>query len=149
IWFTYHLGRLLKERYRTSREARDKPIQDLVWDYLHPEDNRGWRIQDEPSAERILREINGYETATGRGGNSVADLRADGRTAAGAGISPGIYANGRNLADGGQRDNWVSLGWGFSWPANRRILYNRASADPDGNPWPKEARLARHYNPEM
>ena len=40
-------------------------------------------------------------------------------------------------------DDWVALGWGFAWPANRRIMYNRASADPQGNPWPKEARLAR------
>jgi formate dehydrogenase major subunit len=39
----------------------------------------------------------------------------------------------------------VALGWGFAWPANRRILYNRASADPAGRPWPKEARLARTH----
>jgi formate dehydrogenase major subunit len=40
-------------------------------------------------------------------------------------------------------DDWVSLEWGFSWPANRRLMYNRASADLQGRPWPKEARLAR------
>src|SRR5438067_146498 len=44
-----------------------------------------------------------------------------------------------------QGDDWVSPGWGFSWPANRRILYNRAAADPDGDPWPKEERLARRH----
>jgi formate dehydrogenase major subunit len=39
----------------------------------------------------------------------------------------------------------VALGWGFSWPANRRLMYNRCSADLDGDPWPKEARLARAF----
>jgi formate dehydrogenase major subunit len=41
----------------------------------------------------------------------------------------------------------VALGWGFSWPANRRVMYNRCSADLHGNPWPKEARLARRFAP--
>ena len=35
----------------------------------------------------------------------------------------------------GQEQSWVAPEWGWAWPANRRILYNRASADPDGNPW--------------
>jgi formate dehydrogenase major subunit len=35
---------------------------------------------------------------------------------------------------------WVSLEWGFAWPANRRILYNRASARPDGTPWSERKR---------
>ncbi len=50
-----------------------------------------------------------------------------------------IHAANRN------GDDWVALGWGFAWPANRRIMYNRAAADPRGNPWPKEARLARQF----
>jgi formate dehydrogenase major subunit len=32
------------------------------------------------------------------------------------------------------------LGWAFAWPANRRTLYNRASADPDGHPWSQRKR---------
>src|SRR5262249_22599929 len=53
---------------------------------------------------------------------------------------------GHNRAAGRSADAWVSPGWGFSWPANRRLMYNRCSADLDGRPWPKEARLARaHY----
>src|SRR5205807_2053861 len=47
-----------------------------------------------------------------------------------------------------QGDDWVAPGWAFSWPANRRILYNRCSADPAGNPWAKEARLAREFGPK-
>jgi formate dehydrogenase major subunit len=31
--------------------------------------------------------------------------------------------------------------WGWAWPANRRILYNRASARPDGAPWADGKKL--------
>ena len=30
--------------------------------------------------------------------------------------------------------------WGWAWPLNRRIIYNRASADPDGKPWSERKR---------
>jgi formate dehydrogenase major subunit len=153
LWFTYHLGRRLKELYRDSQRERDRPIQALVWEYVDEQANREWRIADQPSAERVLKEINGYEwtprasnpLATGRPLDSFAELRDDGRTACGAWIYTGVYAGGRNHAANQQGDNWVSLGWAFSWPANRRLMYNRASAAPDGSPWPKEARLARLY----
>jgi formate dehydrogenase major subunit len=156
LWFTYHLGRRLKELYQGSNRERDRPIQALVWDYLDEEANRPWRLKDEPSAERVLKEINGYywpaaqagaaqPVAAGRPVDSFADLKDDGTTACGAWIYTGIYAGGRNHAADRRPDDWVSLGWGFSWPANRRIMYNRCSADPAGNPWPKEARLARAH----
>jgi formate dehydrogenase major subunit len=145
LWFTFHLGRRLKELYRTSTRERDRPIQALVWDYLDEDANREWRIRDEPSAERVLREINGYDFRSGRPLDDFGELRDDGTTACGAWIYTGIYAGGRNQAASRQGDDWVAPGWGFSWPANRRILYNRASADPQGNPWPKEARLARQH----
>src|SRR5207249_3728949 len=116
-----------------------------VWDYVDDAANRPWRIKDEPSAERVLKEINGYDWRTGRPLDAFDQLRDDGTTACGAWIYTGIYAGGRNLAASRQGDDWVALGWGFSWPANRRIMYNRASADVRGNPWPKEARLARAH----
>ena len=141
----------LKERYRNSTLARDKPIQALTWDYVDSEENERWRIKDEPSADLVTKEINGYLTArpaaaslkTATPVNSFADLKDDGSTASGAWIYTGIYAGGVNKAKGRRGDDWVSPGWGFSWPANRRILYNRCAADLQGNPWPKEARLAR------
>jgi formate dehydrogenase major subunit len=98
------------------------------------------------------------------------ELRDDGTTASGAWIYTGIYApppedpkapkppagkgrpparyGGVNRAAFRMADDWVALNWAFSWPANRRILYNRCSADPSGNPWPKEARLARQHGPK-
>lgn len=145
IWFTYHLGRLLKDLYRDNRRERDRPIQALVWNYLDADANADWRIKDEPSAERILKEINGYNVRTNQPLSSFTELQDDGTTACGAWIYTGIYANGRNHAARRQGDDWVSLDWGFSWPANRRQMYNRCAADVQGNPWAKEARLAQEH----
>ena len=149
LWFTVQLGLRLKALYASSTLERDRPIQAMTWDYVDPEENAGWRIKDEPSARRILKEMNGYHVADGRPVKSFGDLKDDGSTACGAWIYSGVYAptpqepEGHNHAANRQGDDWVALGWGFAWPANRRILYNRASSDPRGNPWPKEARLAK------
>jgi formate dehydrogenase major subunit len=155
IWFTYHLGTRLKELYKDSKEKRDRPILSLVWDYLDETANEGWKVKDEPSAELVMKEVNGYVWPAGskhpvREGKpipSFADLKDDGTTTSGAWIYTGIYKDGKNQAANRRGDDWVALGWGFSWPANRRIMYNRCSADPKGNPWPKEARLARQFSP--
>jgi formate dehydrogenase major subunit len=164
LWFTYHLGLRLKKLYEDKakragkEEERDRPIKALVWDYDDPEENAKWRIKDEPSARLVLKEINGYKIAEGEnllkatalGG--LADIKDDGTTGCGAWIYTGVFAptkdepRGHNHAANRSGDAWVSPGWAFSWPANRRILYNRCAADPDGRPWPKEARLAHeHY----
>jgi formate dehydrogenase major subunit len=151
LWFTVQLGQRLKKLYAPSPLERDKPIQSLTWDYVDPAENADWRIKDEPSARRVLKEINGTFVATARPVKSFSDLKDDGSTACGAWIYSGVYAptpqepEGHNFAANRQGDDWVALGWGFAWPANRRILYNRASADPLGNPWPKEARLAKRH----
>jgi formate dehydrogenase major subunit len=151
LWFTVHLGLRLKQLYAESRLARDRPIQALVWDYVDEHENRGWKVKDEPSASLVLKEINGYYVDTKTPVTGFGDLRSDGSTACGAWIYSGVYAptperpDGHNHAANRKGDDWVALGWGFAWPANRRILYNRAAADPRGNPWPKEARLARRW----
>jgi formate dehydrogenase major subunit len=156
IWFTFHLGRLLKERYAESKAKRDRPIQALVWNYMDEKANEPWQIEDEPSSERILKEINGYTWTPGKPleGKPLASfsaLKDDGSTACGAWIYTGIFAptpeqpDGHNFAANRKSDDWVALGWGFSWPANRRLMYNRASADLQGKPWPKEERLAQEY----
>jgi formate dehydrogenase major subunit len=155
IWFTYHLGVRLKELYKDSKEKRDRPILSLVWDYLDEKANEGWKVKDEPSAELVMKEVNGYVWPAGskhpvQEGKPIptfADLKDDGTTTSGAWIYTGIYKDGKNQSANRNGDDWVALGWGFSWPANRRIMYNRCSADPKGNPWPKEARLARQFAP--
>src|SRR5262249_48166851 len=61
--------------------------------------------------------------------------------------APGRPLGHNHAANRDGSDDWVALGWGFSWPANRRVMYNRCSAHPRGDPWPKEARLAPPFAP--
>jgi formate dehydrogenase major subunit len=132
LWFTYHLGRLLQERYASSTEPKDRPIQDLAWDY--PTSGP----LAEPSAEAVLAEINGSTVSDGKPVATFTELKDDGSTACGCWIYSGVYADGENQADRrtpGAEQDWVAAEWGWAWPANRRILYNRASADPEGRPW--------------
>jgi formate dehydrogenase major subunit len=141
IWFTYHLGKRLKNLYAGSTEPRDKGLLNLVWNYEpNPEEVADWQIKDEPSASKIMREINGYDTATGDHLPGFAALKDDGSTTCASWIYSGIFPTPENNRaanrvpepPGGPGTN---PNWGFSWPANRRILYNRASAKPDGTPW--------------
>ncbi len=154
LWFTVHLGLRLKELYKDSKEKRDRPIQSLLWDYIDPEENQRWGVKDEPSARLVLKEINGYRPAEGGlkkapALGTFAELKDDGSTASGGWIYTGVFAGDVNRAAGRVGDDWVAPGWGFSWPANRRILYNRCSAGPDGKPWAKEARLAAAHSPPL
>ena len=133
LWFFYHLGRLLRDRLAGSTAPRDQGLLNLNWDYpLHGE--RG----DEPSAEAVLKEINGYDSATGEPVPGYLSLKADGTTACGCWIYSGVYSDGVNQAarrKPGAEQDWVAAEWGWVWPYDRRTLYNRASADPDGRPW--------------
>jgi len=137
LWFVYHLGRRLKDLYRGSTAAADRGLLNLTWDYLPDEPDGRWRIKDEPSAEKVLKEINGYTVRDGKPLAGFPALKDDGSTACGVWIYSGVYpAEGQNMARRRNRgDGWVSPEWGFAWPGNRRMLYNRASADPQGRPW--------------
>jgi formate dehydrogenase major subunit len=132
LWFVYHLGRIVREKLAGSTAGRDRPILDLAWDYpTHGE-------HDEPSADAVLREINGVDLVTGEVLDSYLDMRADGTTSGGCWIYSGVYAGGVNQAarrTPHTEQGPVAAEWGWAWPLNRRILYNRASADPGGRPW--------------
>ena len=128
-WFVHQLAKRMKELYRGSRRKRDRAIQQLTWEYDSADGT-------EPDMLKVLREINGYEVASGKHVAGFADLHDDGSTACGSWIYSGVYPEpGRNLAASRDPSGRVFPGWGFAWPANRRILYNRASADPSGRPW--------------
>jgi formate dehydrogenase major subunit len=133
LWFFYHLGRIVRERLADSTLPRDQGILNLTWDYpLHGQ--RG----DEPSAEDVLKEINGSVIATGAPVPNFTSLKADGSTACGCWIYAGVFKDGVNQAarrKPGAEQDWVAREWGWAWPSDRRTLYNRASADPDGKPW--------------
>ncbi|MDT4931661.1 MAG: formate dehydrogenase major subunit, partial [Pseudonocardiales bacterium] len=140
LWFMHHLAKRVMRAYATSDRARDWPLQNLRWDY--PEHG----TLDEPSAESVLKEINGYRVADDEPVSMFTDLANDGTTACGVWIYSGVFADGVNQArrrEPGDLDapgGFVSPEWGWAWPANRRVLYNRASADPDGNPWSERKR---------
>ncbi|MDP9111129.1 MAG: molybdopterin-dependent oxidoreductase, partial [Candidatus Eremiobacteraeota bacterium] len=134
LWFIHNLGVRLKALYAGSPDAKDRPILDMTWDYEH-EDERE-RAHGEPSVTKVMREINGYHVATGENVRGFAELKDDGTTACGAWIYSGVMPDANtNRARSRIPDDYVSPEWGFAWPANRRMLYNRASADPDGKPW--------------
>ena len=137
LWFAYHLGRLIRQKLAGSTDAMDRPLLDLTWDY--PTEGP----IAEPNAEAVLAEINGWD-ADGQPLASYDQLHDDGSTACGCWIYCGVYADGVNQAARRRpaRDqSWVANEWGWAWPANRRILYNRASADPDGRPWSERKAL--------
>ena len=132
--FYVRLGEKLRDRLAASGDPKDRPLLDLTWDY--PLDEHG-----EVVPESVLSEINGSHLTGERAGqplSSYTEMRSDGSTAGGCWIYTGIYADGVNQAarrkPGGEQD-WVAAEWGWVWPANRRTLYNRASADPEGRPW--------------
>ncbi|NMO52845.1 molybdopterin-dependent oxidoreductase [Actinoplanes sp. TBRC 11911] len=133
LWFFFHLGRRIRERLAGSTLPRDEGILKLAWDYpMHGA--RG----DEPDAAEVLKEINGYDLTTGQLLTTFNQMKPDGSTSGGCWIYTGVFADGVNQAARrrpGQEQSWVAPEWGWAWPANRRILYNRASADPDGRPW--------------
>ena len=143
LWFTYWLGVRLKKLYAGSTLPRDQGFKNLVWNYdPDPAAVAESRIKDEPDAHKILKEINGYQSATGAHLESFGDLRDDGSTTCASWIYCGVYPNPQQnraasrVPDPPENFRPASnLGWGFSWPANRRVLYNRASARPDGQPW--------------
>jgi formate dehydrogenase major subunit len=140
LWFMHHLFKRVRAHYADSTDERDWPIRNLKWDY------REHGPHAEPSADDVLREINGYDVATGEPVPGFAQLANDGSTACGCWIYSGIYADGvnqarrRNPGDFSKPGGWVAPEWGWAWPANRRVLYSRASADPSGRPWSERKR---------
>ncbi len=143
LWFTYHFGRRLKELYADTSGDRDWAMRNLTWDY-GPEtaEVAPWRIKDEPSSYKVLKEINGFAWDGKKPLPSFANLKEDGSTACGAWIYTGVIPEeGKNNAARRTPDAWISPNWGFTWPANRHIMYNRASADPSGKPWSETKKL--------
>lgn len=147
------IGRLftrLRDMYRREGGANPEPVLNMAWDYHDPAD---------PTPEEIAREANGKALAdiTDAAGNVVvkkgqqisafSQLKADGSTSSFCWIYAGSWTEKGNQMD--NRDNsdpsglGCTPGWAWSWPANRRILYNRASVDPQGKPWDAKREIIR------
>ncbi|MDX6452686.1 MAG: formate dehydrogenase major subunit [Gaiellaceae bacterium] len=137
LWFYYHLGRILREKRKDSEDPKDRPLLDLTWSYATSGEH------EEPSAEAVLAEINGRDES-GKPLGAYKELKADGSTSAGCWIYCGAFADGVNQPARRKpywEQHYTAPEWGWAWPANRRLLYNRASADPDGKPWSKRKEL--------
>jgi formate dehydrogenase major subunit len=137
----------VRNLYKKDGGAFPDPILNLTWDYADPE---------RPSAEELAKELNGKALApvtngvrTFEAGTQLPDfswLRDDGTTASGCWIYCGSWPETGSNAKRRGTDDPSGLGifpnWAWSWPLNRRILYNRASCDLEGKPWdPKRAAV--------
>jgi formate dehydrogenase major subunit len=138
LWFYFHLGRLIKRKLAGSEAERDTLIKALKWDYPTHSAIEG------PDAEAVLKEINGREIASGKLLSGYPELREDGSTLCGCWIYSGCFADGINQTarrkPRWEQASYVAPEWAWAWPANRRLIYNRASADPEGKPWSERKR---------
>ena len=135
-WFIYHLGRRLKAKAAAQRDSHNAALNALTWDY-----NTDGKYA-EPAVEEIIGEINGYRVTDRALVSGYKDLKNDGSTACGCWIYSGVMPEpGENKAGKREPKGRYGHGWGYAWPSDRRILYNRASARPDGKPWSERKAL--------
>lgn len=150
IWIMSQIHLRLKALYKKEGGAFPDPIVNLSWNY---------KDVNEPAPAEVARELNGSVLKdvfdpndptkkvleAGKQVPGFGVLRDDGSTACGCWIFSGCYTEAGNMMarrDASDPDNTGAYSkWAFSWPANRRILYNRASADLDGNPWDPSRKL--------
>ena len=141
----------LRKMYAEEGGPAPEPVLNMTWNYSTPH---------EPASEEVAMESNGKALADitdpatgavivkkGQQLSSFAQLRDDGTTSSGCWIFAGSWTpEGNQMA---RRDNadpsglGNTLGWAWAWPLNRRILYNRASADPQGKPWDPKRQLLK------
>jgi len=140
----------LRELYKKEGGAFPDPILNLTWSY---------KIPHAPSPEELAMEYNGKALADladpkdptkvilkkGQQLDGFAQLKDDGTTSSGCWIYSGAWTEKGNMM--ARRDNsdpsglGNTLNWAFAWPANRRVLYNRASCDTSGRPWDSKRTL--------
>ncbi len=150
LWMLDQLARRLMKMYAEEGGPGAESISKMWWDYGQPH----------PDARAVAKEINGYDLSTGKLMATFGALKADGTTSSGNWLYcnsyvepelepdapiPGNRASRRNLDD-----SPFNIGlhpkWAWCWPVNRRIIYNRASVDLDGNPWDPEHPVIK-WNP--
>jgi formate dehydrogenase major subunit len=125
----YDLFKKVQALYKKDKGAFPEPILNLKWDY---ETNGHFDIH------KVAKEINGYDLTTGKLMPNFVGLKDDGTTSCGNWLYSGSYTEAGNMAARRKKTDPTGLGlypeWSWAWPVNRRIIYNRASVDLDGNP---------------
>jgi formate dehydrogenase major subunit len=131
LWMLDAIYKELKKLYGAEGGKFSDPILQLSWNYGEGE---------EPDAHMVAKEINGYDLTTGKLLPGFAKLMDDGSTSSGCWIYCASYTEDGNMA--ARRDLMdvpSNIGlypkWAWAWPVNRRIIYNRASCDLQGNPY--------------
>jgi formate dehydrogenase major subunit len=138
LWYVNRLALELKKLYQADAKAVcPDPIVKLNWDY-----------GDDPDVHLVAKEINGYTAADKKQVANFTKLTDDGATACGNWIYSGSYPGPEkkdNLMARRDKKDPSNLGlypnWSWAWPVNRRIIYNRCSVDPQGQPWNKDKAL--------
>src|ERR1700686_5878178 len=143
-WILAGLFGRVQKLYQQSGGKFPDPIMALTLKYQDPV---------KPTLDEIAQEVNGFDLTTGKRMATFANLKADGTTTAGNWIYTGSYPDAGNLSlrrqglQDAKTNDPTGMGffpnWAWSWPLNRRVLYNRASADLNGKPWdPKRPGIA-------
>lgn len=149
-WIMAQIFQRVRKLYQAEGGAFPDPILNLTWTYADPND---------PTAEELAKEMNGralsdvYDlkdptkllTPAGKQLLNFSQYRDDGSTMGGCWIFSGCWTEDGNMmarrdnsdpGDAGMYPNWT-----YAWPLNRRVLYNRASADLQGNSWDESRKL--------
>ena len=133
--------RKIRALYQGSVDRKDEPLLKAAWSY--PAEGR---------AEAVLQEINGKNLKTGELIKKIPDLEGDGSTSSGSWIYAGVFGGGVNLTRrrSGLDPSGLGMypGFAWTWPGNMKILYNRASCDAGGKPWPGTAPVV-WWSPEQ
>jgi len=133
LWILDRLFKAVRSRYENQGGPQAGAILDMAWDY---------GSGDEPDVHAVAKEINGYDLSTGKLLASFGALKADGSTSSGNWLYCASYTEAGNMAARRVGLDPTNIGlypkWAWCWPVNRRIIYNRASVDPRGEPWDKE-----------
>ena len=133
----------VRDLYKKEGGKFPDPILNLSWAYADA---------SHPSLSQVAMELNGKALAdlkddkTGqvvvRAGQQLpgfASLKDDGTTMCGNWIYSGMWTEAGSQIQRRGTEDPSGLGiypnWAWSWPANRRVLYNRASCDLEGKPW--------------
>ena len=134
----------MQDLYRKEGGALPEPVLNVSWSYTNPVN---------PDLGEVLKEINGKALAdipdpkdktktlktAGQQLDGFGQLQDDGSTSCGNWLHSGVFTEAGNKTQRRNNADPTGLGmfhdWAFSWPANRRVMYNRASADKDGKPW--------------
>jgi formate dehydrogenase major subunit len=142
----------VKELYEKKDGPHKEAITKLTWPY--GKKTLDGHFHYDPHS--VAKEINGFfladkkvENPTKKGdfkefkkGDPVptfAWLQDDGSTSSGCWVYCGSYADKGNMAARRGTKDASGIGlfseWAWTWPVNRRIIYNGASVDLNGKPW--------------